>query len=90
MFYKQKSIRQFSVYLPDTFILIFNLTDNLENSARYKGVVTENTENILDNNDIDVEYNKNMLDNQEFSPSKIGENDSEEQILNQVIGEFLQ
>lgn len=41
-------------------------------------------------NDIDVEYNKNMPDNQEFSPSKIGENDSEEQILNQVIGEFLQ
>ncbi|MFR8738432.1 MAG: hypothetical protein ACLVFL_06725 [Eubacterium sp.] len=44
----------------------------------------------MDNNDIDVEYNKNMPDNQEFSPSKIGENDSEEQILNQVIGEFLQ
>ncbi|MEI3320324.1 MAG: hypothetical protein V8R90_07475 [Eubacterium sp.] len=70
--------------------LAYSVADNLENSARYKGVVTENTENILDNNDIDVEYNKNMLDNQEFSTSKIGENDSEEQILNQVIGEFLQ
>ena len=70
--------------------LAYSVADNLENSSRYKGVVTENTENILDNNDIDVEYNKNMLDNQEFSPSKIGENDSEEQILNQVIGEFLQ
>ena len=70
--------------------LAYSVADNLENSARYKGVVTENTENILDNNDIDVEYNKNMPDNQEFSPSKIGENDSEEQILNQVIGEFLQ
>ena len=70
--------------------LAYSVADNLENSAGYRGVAAENTENILNNNDIDVAYNKNMQDNDEFSPSKIGENDSEEQILNQVIGEFLQ